>query len=317
MKILFVSSCQGDGEPKVVVGHQLESLRKRGLNVSCFCVAGRGVSGYLRSVPSLRREIRRVKPDVIHAHYSFSGFLASLSGASPLVVSLMGSDAATGLFKKMVTRFFAKFLWHKVIVKSSAMVRNLGAGNFLVIPNGVDLDLFSPMDKGVSAGISGLDLNRRNIIFAACPGRPEKNFALAEKAVALLHDSTVSLVTVYGKPALEMASYYNSADVLLLTSLWEGSPNVVKEAMACNLPVVATDVGDVDHLLEGVENCHVTSSDPEEIAVALKRALNHGRKSDGREKVISLGLDAASIAERIEGVYSDIIQSGEGTTFLK
>jgi len=307
MKVLFVSAGGKDELPKNIVRNQGISLERLGIEIKYFCVKGNGIRSYISSLPRLRKELKSYRPDIVHAHYSFSGFLASLSGAYPLVVSLMGSDANKSFIFRFITRIFIKFSWNLAIVKSSEMKEKLKIKNAFILPNGVDTELFTNNDKKESSLRSGMDLTKRNILFVADTGRPEKNFSLAKKAVGLLNDHQATLIAVKDVPNPELSSYYNAADLLLMTSLWEGSPNVVKEAMACSLPVVSTAVGDVAELLRGVDGCYICSFDPADVAEKIEYALEFGKKTNGREKIFNAGLDSATIARRLEEEYSKLI----------
>ncbi len=176
-----------------------------------------------------------------------------------------------------------------------------------VIPNGVDIKLFSPEPQLKARERIGSDPSRRLILFGSSADRREKNPQLAEKAFALLNHPGAELMYLADVKHDEVPDRLNAADVLLLTSRWEGSPNVIKEAMACNCPVVTTDVGDVRWLSEGVKGCFITSSDPGDIAAGIRDALACGQRSEGRERIISLGLDAGTVAMKIKSVYERVI----------
>ena len=114
-----------------------------------------------------------------------------------------------------------------------------------IVPNGVNLSVFKPLSKIDSIHKLGWDINKTHVLFAASPTRFEKNYPLAVNAINLLNDSNIQFHHLSGVEHGEIATILNASDVVLLTSLREGSPNIVKEAMACNRPVVATKVGDV------------------------------------------------------------------------
>src|SRR5213076_2028526 len=97
----------------------------------------------------------------------------------------------------------------------------------------------------------------------------------------------------------------SAADALVLTSFTEGSPNVVKEAMACELPIVATPAGDVPERLQGVPGCYVARPDPDDVATGLRVALEHGRAPEAREAVSEFSL--TRVAERVRGVYEQVL----------
>ena len=112
------------------------------------------------------------------------------------------------------------------------------------------------------------------------------------------------LVIVAGRAQETLPDFYNAADVLLLTSASEGSPNVVRESMACNLPVVSTRVGDVPELLSGQKNCHVCDADPAQLAARVIEVLRSGERTVSRERVASysLGCTSAAILEIYRGI---------------
>jgi glycosyltransferase involved in cell wall biosynthesis len=102
-----------------------------------------------------------------------------------------------------------------------------------------------------------------------------------------------------------MPFYYRAADVLLSASLREGSPNVVKEALACNLPVVSTPVGDVEERLVGVKPSFVVPRNAQAIADALVQILRDRKRSNGRENVMHLCQD--QVAQRVLAVYKSVL----------
>jgi glycosyltransferase involved in cell wall biosynthesis len=117
----------------------------------------------------------------------------------------------------------------------------------------------------------------------------------------------VELVLGWGVPHDRMPYLMNAADALIFTSLQEGSPNAVKEALACNLPVVSVPVGDVAERLRGVSNCElVQEDDPDALATALERVLQRGGRSDGRTAVANL--DERVIAQRVINVYTRAVR---------
>lgn len=307
MNVLFVSSGNSKAGISIITYNQGESLRKAGIDIRYFTIKGKGLSGYIKNIFPLRKYLRTNRFDVVHAHYSLSAFTASLAGAKPLVVSLMGSDIRGLKCYRLMMKLFNYLSWDKVIVKSFDMKRSLGFGDCEIIPNGVDFQTFKPRNKNDSITCTGLSPDNKNIIFAAKnPGQKVKNFMLAEKSVSLIKNKNVKLIPLSGKTQQELVDYYNAADLLLLTSLSEGSPNVIKEAMACNLPVVSTDVGDVKELIGNMEGCYITSFDPEDAADKIKKALDFGKRTKGRENIRSL--DVNIIAEKIIKVYEEVLE---------
>jgi glycosyltransferase involved in cell wall biosynthesis len=224
----------------------------------------------------------------------------------------MGSDVKKGsLLWHQIIKWFISKKWTATIVKSDDMKECLGISQLLVIPNGVDLRLFRPMDSAECRVKINWPLDKKIVVFAADPSRREKNYSLAEEAVKHIKRDDVLLKVANNVQHSDMPLYLNAADILVLTSSWEGSPNVVKEAMSCNTKIVAVKVGDIPWLLDGLENCYVTSHDPEDIASKIKQALDFRDKTKGRERLIELGLDSESVARRIVNVYERLMKERE------
>ena len=306
MKVLFVGS-GNHGEISPIIKSQGDSLLSSSVEVEYFLIKGKGVRGYLRHVKSLRKYLRESSFDVIHAHYSLSAFTASLAGAKPLVVSLMGSDVkATASYKLLIRLFAWLFRWKEIIVKSKDMYDDLGISKARIVPNGVNLDLFKQMNQNDCRVSLGWDSHKKHILFPANPSRQEKDFSLAKGSVNLLGPDVV-LYVFKNVDHQETPRFFNAADVVLLTSKWEGSPNVIKEAMACGCPIVSTDVGDVRERTEGIEGCYVANTrNPVELAELLKKAMAFNGKTNGREKIIADGLDNRQVAGRLMDIYRRI-----------
>jgi len=308
MRILFV--CSGNSKIFIIspfIKSQAESLTKLGHTIDYYPVKGKGLWGYLSNITKLSKFIKKGDYDIVHSHYSFCGIVSALATKKPVVCSLMGSDVKESGLWRFIIKYFIMHKWGKTIVKSVDMKTELGIDTVEVIPNGVDLELFKPLDKNDCRKELGWDIGKKIILFAADPKRPEKNFSLAKKATETLNIQDVELKVVYPVPHKDIPIYLNATDLLLSTSLWEGSPNIVKEAMACNCPIVSTNVGDVKWLLDGVEGCFITTNDPKDVADKIKKALNFRGKTKGREKLISLGLDSEHIAKKIIQVYEEVI----------
>jgi teichuronic acid biosynthesis glycosyltransferase TuaC len=311
LKILFVSSGNAKTPNGIspIVYAQGRSLIEKNISVKFFGISGKGIVSYLRTIPKIRKQINEFQPDVVHAHYSLSGFAASLAGAKPLVVSLMGSDVKEKGYFKFLIYFFYSFCWKKTIVKSEDMKQSLGFTKLEVLPNGVNISIFSPRNKKECQRILGWDVSKHHILFAANPDRYEKNFQLASDAY---HSLSVNgeLHSLNNIPAADIPIYMNAADVVFLTSLWEGSPNVIKEAMACARPIVTTNVGDVTFLLKDVNEAYICDFDKSELGLALIKALEYSKlnaKTNGDIIIKQMALDSDSVAERLLEMYNEVI----------
>jgi teichuronic acid biosynthesis glycosyltransferase TuaC len=305
MKVLFVSSGRRERVGAIVFS-QGESLKAEGIEVD-YLPAGPGPAGYISAIAKIRKAWKSGDYKLVHAHYSLSAFAASLAGRFPLVVSLMGSDVFMSWFVRMVIRIFYRHRWDMTIVKSLQMKDKLGLTKAEVVPNGVDLGLFRPVPRDEARKHLGYPLSGKIILFGSSADRSEKNASLARKALALLNDPEVELRFLSGIPHNEVPYHLNAADLLLLTSVWEGSPNVVKEAMACNCPVVSTDTGDVRWLTGETKGCFITSDEAGDVAAKLRAALDFNATTEGRERIISLGIDSRSVAARIRSVYERVV----------
>lgn len=308
MRVLFVYRSHRDLIKNPIVKNQSESLSKLGIDIDFFPLTKGGLF-YFRNYLRLKKYLKVNKFDIVHAHYGYSAIIAGLANKRKTVASLMGSDIYNQFWIiRFFTKMFAKNVWKQTIVKSLKM--NSIVNNSIVIPNGVDLDLFKQMDKANSKSKVGF-VQKYNIVFVAVsPDEKVKNLVLAKNAIALLNDTNIQLHLVNNIESNMLSYYYSAADLLILTSISEGSPNVIKEAMACNCPIVSTDVGDVKKIIGDTEGCYICSYEPEDVANKIKLALafseKHGR-TKGRNRIINLGLDSESIAKKILKVYDEVI----------
>ncbi len=303
MKVLFISSGNSESGISPIVLNQGESILNLGIEVSYFTIKGKGLLGYLKNISKIRELIKNNKFDIVHAHYSLSPFVATLSGAKPLIVSLMGSDVKAKSYYKILIKIFNKLFWKNIIVKSEDMEISLGIDNVKIIPNGVDLNIFKPLDQNDCKKQLGWDTSKKQILFAASLHRYEKNYKLAKEAFMLLNNPLVELKSLESVPNSMMHIYHNAADVVVLTSLWEGSPNVIKEAMACNRTIVATDVGDIKWLFGSTNGCFLSNFDSINMAKLLNKAITN-KEIESRNRIKELELDSINISYKIIDLYS-------------
>lgn len=309
MKVLFVSSGK-NGDVSEIVKNQGDSLANKGIEVEYYLIKP-GLYGYITSIPKIRKKYKIGNYDLVHAHYSLSAFSASLAGRFPLVVSLMGSDVYLAGIFRLIARFFILFRWNAVIVKSAHLKEKLNIKNAYIVPNGVNMKRFAPIPANIAREKLGLSLDLRLIAFIAYSNRPEKNLQLATESVKSINHNDIVLKHVSNVPNDMVPYYLNASDILLLTSKWEGSPNVIKEAMACNCPIVASDVGDIRWLLGETEGCYLTSFNPADISEKIVLALDFAKtkgKTNGRNRIIELDLDDETVALKIQAIYSKVLK---------
>lgn len=332
MKILIVASDKG-GHFVPFIEEQITALEACGISVVRYGITGKGIMGYLRSLPGLKRMIIAERPDLIHAHYGLSGLLANLQRRVPVVTTYHGSDI--NLPKILRYSKIAMFLSvHNIFV--SARSASLAMGNeqwtnsqspianrlkkrSTLLPCGVNLP--QPWSELQTQWVGQLTLNQwvqeklsteaKHILFAGAFDNAVKNAPLAKAAINELMSEgvKVELIELKGYNRDQVNALMYNCDALLMTSKTEGSPQVVKEAMACGCPIVSVDVGDVAERVSGVEGCYVVSSrEPADIAQALEKAIAFEGKTNGRERIIDLKLSNEQVAERLVEIYNSITE---------
>ncbi|MBI1782763.1 MAG: glycosyltransferase family 4 protein [Sphingobacteriales bacterium] len=322
MKVLFVCSGNSPYFPiSPFTKAQGESLVEKGIEVDYFPIKGKGISSYLKHIFMLRKLLRQKKYDVIHAHYTLSGWVAVLARfKTPVILSLMGDDAQGAFKGKNKIAFKSRFfIWMtyciqpfvKAIISKSAGIEKTVYRKKIshIVPNGVKMDKFINCKNGFRDEL-GLSKDKKYILFLGSSTDLNKNFILAKEAVKILNDNDVNLINIYKESSETVAKYLNSADVFVLCSFAEGSANVVKEAMACNCPMVVTNAGDAAWVIGDEPGCYVSEHAPEKFAADLSKALNFGMKNGrtkGRERIFKMGLDAGSIANKLIDIYTEIL----------
>lgn len=320
IKVLFVSSGNSKNGLNPIIRKQGESLIKRGVDLQFFTVKGKGFRSYIQEAFELRRKIKSEQYDVIHAHYALCMYVAWFAQRrEKLMVSFMGSDLLGtnepdgsftwfGKFMSRIHVFFAKRYCDHVIVKSNGMANIFGLAHpkLSIIANGVDMECFKPLDRIQSRKTLNWSLKKKYVIFVSDPSRIEKNYPLAHRSIVLLNDPNVELVAVYQQELEQLRLYYSACDVVLMTSFHEGSPNVIKEAMACNCNVVCTDVGDVKETFGSLDGCWIADFEDFHLAEKLQMALDHDLTiNDSRSFIYSIGLSEEQVAEQIIMLYSN------------
>ena len=300
------------------IKRQAEFVRAAGVEVDVFHFHGeKNPLNYLKSWVAVRRKIRRVHYDLIHAQFGQSALLA-LPKTTPLVVTFRGSDLLGTLSDRSGRYLWASFI-HRglsrmvarsadaVILVSEHMKRELHPSIVThVIPSGIDFGKFHRIPKDMARGQLGLPLGEKLVLFVGRPTSARKRAGLARQAMNLLNLSMPArLVVAWAVNHSDIMLYMNACDALVFTSMQEGSPNVVKEALACDLPVVSVEVGDVSLRLGGIEGCEICDEAPEAIAAALERVLKRGARIEGRKAVEKL--DEKLTTVEVLKVYSSVL----------
>jgi glycosyltransferase involved in cell wall biosynthesis len=300
------------------VKSQADSLAAAGVENTLYEIEGwRSTRAYFDALAKLPALAKATRADLVHAHYGYSG-AAAIRVPLPLVVSFCGDDLLGRpddhgqlSFKSKALIPLSKWVARKadgVIVKSEEMRRVIPeVADVHVIPNGVDMDRFRPLARAEARAHLGWPAEGDVLLFAANPKEPRKNWALAKAVEQALQarGMAVRLEYVYGKPQSHMVQAMNASDVLLLPSFHEGSPNVLKEAMACDLPVVAAPVGDCEERLRDCAPSAVVARTSEAFTEATAAVLSAGTRSNGRDRVAPLALPA--VAKRVIAVYEQAL----------
>ena len=303
----MASGKQGGVNP--IIKNQGESLRRAGVELDYYALSGGGWKGYIKNIKPLREVIKKGGYDVVHAHYSWTAYITGIAMRGmkvPMVVSLMGNDILDHWWYPVLARMVAKCKpWKAVIVKSQEMKNRVGMPYANVIPNGVNMEKFHELPQTECQKKLGWDSSKKHVLFPARMEDTRKNWPLAEAAVQMLN-SEIELHPFKNTPNDETPIWYNAADAVVLPSFYEGSANALKEAMACNRPVVTTDMGDCRERIEGCEGCYVANTyEVPEFAELLGKALQY-EKSGGRERLLKDGIADYQIAERLITIYNNI-----------
>lgn len=293
------------------IREQVDALRAQGCVCEYYYIKGKGVLGYLREVLGLRRRIREWKPDVVHAHYGLSCLVANLATRRvPVVSTYHGSDINV----KSVRRFSKMAMWLSawnvfVSKRNMALVGAIEGKKASLVPCGISLSEDQLQMREEARKVLGWKAAENKVLFAGAFDNDVKDPELAKQAMKELKNEGVNaeLIELKGYNRQQVNTLMCAVSCLLMTSKTEGSPQVIKEAMACGCPIVCVDVGDVVERTEGVSGCFVVKSrEPRDIADALKKAIAFEGKTNGREHILAAGLTNELVAKRIIEIYKQI-----------
>ncbi|MFL5403178.1 MAG: glycosyltransferase [Gemmatimonadales bacterium] len=328
MRVLMVTSdwlWNSWGGPAVFIARQAEFLRREGVDVDLFPFRGaRQARNYAAAWREVRRRVRQGSYDLVHAQFGQSG-LTALPKQVPLVVTFRGDDlegiiGENGRYVPAgwVLRFLSRFVARRsdaAIVVSEHMKRHLPPSvSAHVLPSGIDLELFCPEPQAAARRRLGLPNDQRLVLFVGNPALARKRFALAQAAVDLVNRSIPTRLLVgWERPHQDIAALMNASDALVCTSMQEGSPNAVKEALACNLPVVSVNVGDVPLRLRGINGCELCADERvDTIAGAIERVLRKGARIDGHRAMQEL--DEQLLTRRLIAIYRSVLPPTRAVT---
>lgn len=326
MRILEVSRYKNEYADHQLpfVTEQGEALRNAGCEVEYFLVQG----NYVKALKPLKAKIREFKPDIVHAHYGLSAITAELQGLVPVVTTFHNGETLNPVVN------FASSLMSlraKHVIYVAQHIRDLSyfkARNYSIIPCGVNMDECMVMDKAEARKWLGWDAKKKYIMFGGAFSNTRKNYALLKQAVGILNLKLETLNPKWHIECVEMKNLtrsecvlrMNACDLFALPSHSEGSPQALKEAMACNCPCLATDIADVRELF-GDEPGHWILRNPrktherwdadekslDEMVQLLNDALKFEGRTNGRQRILNLELSNEQVAKRIINIYKEIL----------
>lgn len=366
MKILIVGNNK-PGHFAPFVEEQARALQQQGCEVVFFGVQGKGLMGYLRCLPALKRAIRKHQPDLIHAHYGLSGLLANLQRRVPVVTTYHGSDINVPKilrFSRIAMRLSAYNIFVSkrnvsIALSPNSLITSRLKKRYTLLPCGVNLTDDQLLSRSEARQALGIADDAKVVLFAGAFANAVKDAPLAQEAVIELkrmisqplegvlisaeprtiasqNDSSgnnrsneceirmllmlssnnnnpryvteLELKELKGFSRVQVNQLMCAANCLLLTSKTEGSPQVIKEAMACGCPIVSVDVGDVAERVSGVEGCYVVRTrEPKDIAEALQQAITFEGKTNGRERILKMRLSNEQVAKRLIAIYQSLV----------
>lgn len=282
---------------------QIQSIIKLDSSVQFeyFFIEKGGFSGYFNAWRSLVKEQKQNPCNLIHAHGGLPALLSVMQFKEPVVSTFHGSDINISKVKwfSAVASFLSK---KSIYVSQNLLNKAIIRGKAEVIPCGVDLDLFKSLNMHECRKLLGLDSSKKYVLFSSAFDNPVKNFGLLKDALELWPENPPEVIELKGVRRESVPFYMNAANVCVLTSFSEGSPQFVKEAMACNRPVVATNVGDISELFGNSINCRFTTFEPSKLYEILF-SLVEKDESNGRSQMQNYEL--GKIASQVLTIYQD------------
>jgi glycosyltransferase involved in cell wall biosynthesis len=319
--VLGIIPGNGVGSSMIFARRQVSSLQLCGIEVRTLMLPQRRGWGLVQAARELRRAVRDFQPHLLHAHYgTVTSLLCAAVTSRPLVITFRGSDLnrdpAVGWWRFAVSHLMSQLSTlraRRVICVSEELRRKLWFGSADVVPTGVDLARFWPRDRQACRAELGWREETPVVLFCSGGAPQAKGVALVEAAVtaAARHIEGLRLVVLDGAvPPDDVASYLNAADCLAFASESEGSPNIIKEALACNLPIVSVDVGDVRERLRGVSPSCIVTRDVFSFSEALVSVLRLKQRSNGRSQAMTVSQDATAAA--IVQIYEQAVGRSHG-----
>lgn len=310
MKVLIVSRYKDIYSNHILpfVYEQGEALRKQGLDVDYFLIEGDGFLSYFKNVAPLKRKIRECRPDIIHAHYGLSGLTAVLQREVPVVTTFHNGETL-GFKQNFISSIASLFNKHTIYVAQHVYDKSLfkRKTNYTIMPCGVTLEDLPQLDFYKTREKLGFRPDTKYILFGGAFSNLRKNYPLLKRALSLINDINIETIEMKGLNRAQTTELMCACDLFALPTKSEGSPQALKEAMACGCPIVATDVADIKYLLGDVDGHFICTFEPEDVADKVRKALAFNGRTKGRERIVELGLTNEQIAGKLIKLYESIL----------
>lgn len=306
MRILIVARYKEHFPEHVLpfVYEQGQALSSAGCIVAYYPIKG----CYINIYP-LKKIIDHFKPDIIHAHYGLSGITAVLQNKVPVIITFHNGETLSwpvnfisSLFSLRAKHviYVAQHIYDKCIFKRK--------DRYSILPCGVNLDDCQITEFNQARKELGFDPNKKYILFGGAFDNLRKNYPLLKEAIALLDNKDqIVCLEMKGLSRQQITKLMCACDVFALPSKSEGSPQALKEAMACNCPIIATDIADISHLLGNQSGHYLCTFEAHDIATKIKEAINFGGRTKGRERIMELGLDNINVATKLVEIYKTLL----------
>ena len=330
MKILIIGRYKPQFPHNLLpfVLEQGESLRQLGMDIEYMPVRG----NYILAVRALKRKIREFQPDIIHAHYGLSAITAELQNLVPVVTTFHNGETLNWHVNLMTSLFSLRA---KHVIYVAQHIHDLvyfKAKNHSIIPCGVNMDDCHIIDQIAARQQLGFEDGVKYILFGGGFDNLRKNYAILRDAVERIKQApwlpveggercgNIVCLEMKGLSRAECVLRMNACDLFALPSHSEGSPQALKEAMACNCPILATDIADVRTLLGNLPGHYVLRNPRktherwdadekslDEMTELLQEALQFTGRTSGRDRIIEMALSNEQVAQRLIAIYESVL----------
>lgn len=307
MKILIVAS-YNSGKFNSFVTEQAEKLKNEGCEVVYYGIVGKGFKGYYSNRKAYIQKIKEIKPDIVHAHGGLSGLFAVLQSEVPVVITFHNGEILSPSLNLLSSIGATRA---KYVIYVAEHIRQLSyykAKKYSFIPCGINLSdcNITPFEEARKA--LGFEDSKKYILFGGAFDNLRKNYPLLKEAVSLLpNKDNIVCLEMKGLSRAECTLRMCACDLFALPSKSEGSPQALKEAMACNCPIIATDIADIKHLLGDVEGHYLCKFEAENVAKQITKAFEFGKRTNGRQRIFELGLTNELVAKKLIPIYHAIM----------